>query len=80
MLLVSTYKHTSRYSNEGASTTDTLRLSSYFAHSVDKNPKRIRAIAALIPSYSRFTELLAYDKVCTQKSNDDISTWNVVHK
>jgi hypothetical protein len=44
------------------------------AHSVDKNPKRIRAIAALIQSYNRFTEILGYDKVCTEKSNDDIST------
>ncbi len=50
------------------------------AHSVDKNPRRIRAIAAFIPSYSCFTELLAYDKVCTDKSNEDISTWNFVHK
>jgi len=50
------------------------------AHSVDKNPKRIRAIAALIQRYSRFTELLAYHKVCTEKSNDDISIWNFVHK
>jgi hypothetical protein len=50
------------------------------AHSVDKNPKRIRTIAALIQSYSHFTELLAYDKVCTEKSNDDILTWNFVHK
>jgi hypothetical protein len=40
------------------------------AHSVDKNPKRIRPIAALIPNYSRFTELLAYDKVCTRDRNE----------
>jgi hypothetical protein len=44
------------------------------AHRVDENPRRIHAIAALMQSYSRFTVILAYDKVCTEKSNDDIST------
>ncbi len=44
------------------------------AHRVDEKPRRIHPIAALIQNYSRFTVILAYDKVCTEKSNDDIST------
>jgi hypothetical protein len=50
------------------------------ANRVDEKPRRIHPIAALIQNYSCFTELLAYDKVCTEKSNDDISAWNFVHR
>ncbi len=43
-------------------------------HRADEKSRRIHPIAALIQGYSCFTEILAYDKVCTEKSNDDIST------
>jgi hypothetical protein len=44
------------------------------AQRVDEKARRIHAIAASIHSNSRFTEILAYDKIHTEKSNDDIST------
>src|ERR1700722_8576712 len=45
-----------------------------------ENPKRISAVRSSFESYSRFTGILAYDKICTEKPNDDISTLNFAHR
>jgi hypothetical protein len=46
------------------------------AHSVDKNPKRVRPIRPFFSSYDHFTEFSAYHRILWKKFQQWISIWN----